>query len=244
MVALVECPVSIDYEHEHRCAEHGHESAESSLLCLFRLSTVCLALVIHQIRVETQDRFYSAGTLEDCRCGLRRFRQNSGFVFASLNSHPYSAATGRTREELIPLMSIRMRSIRLAFTAGVALLQLFLLPASQLLHVGCNHSHDLSVCETPTSAPPVDHHSHAHCSHHGHRHSGQDDSHHDSEHAPTAPHDSDNCPICQVVLAARIGELDAVYVPSSQLEVACSPCSAPDVQCAPQYSLLSRGPPA
>ena len=195
----------------------------------------------------------TSGRLAETRGGgtgwsgrVRLIRENSGicvriFEFGSVECSNWSDA-GRSEY----LMSRKMRSIRLAFTAGVVLLQLFMLPAAQLLHIGCDHTHPAGTCETPAEAASQVHRGHAHCCHHGHSHHshGQKSSQGEPEQAPTAPHDSDSCPICQVVLAARIGELYSVQVPFSDLVVACSSPCVPDVHHVPEYRLSGRGPPA
>ena len=170
---------------------------------------------------------------------LKSFR----FLLADSEWDAYIPATGRAREELTALMSKAMYITRLAFTVCVACLQLFLLPATQLLHVGCNHSHQSADCEAHANAVHSHHADHGHsCGfHHGHSTPQPDGGRPD--HHSHSPHDSHSCPICQIVLAARICELDEIRIPSNHLTVAWSGPHVPEVCSAPGYILPSRGPP-
>lgn len=135
------------------------------------------------------------------------------------------------------LMSKMNRTIRLAFIAGVVSLQVFLLPATQLLHVTCDHSHHSAG--STTQAKPE----HVHCCHH-HRHDSHDSEREEGDRNPHFPHDSGSCSICQVVLAARIGELYDVQIPTSDLIYDWTAPDRSDPARALAYALPVRGPPA
>ena len=125
---------------------------------------------------------------------------------------------------------------RTAFTVGMALLQLCLVPASQLLHVGCNHERSATGMQEAAT------HSHQDscCSHH-------------QEHPPCAsesdklaerPHDAEDCLVCQVILAARIDGLHFAELPSIALETHFTIACAPEVCQTHRYCPPGRGPPA
>ena len=147
-------------------------------------------------------------------------------------------------------MSKKSAKTRIAFFSGLALLQLILLPANQLLHVGCDHSHAGGAADSGThaSCPPASAVSattslcHCKC-HHSHAPANSSRSGDSSEGDRETPHDSGNCPLCQVVLAARIATLHVVQVPVSARQVPCSAPVAPLPVEEPIYRCLSRGPP-
>jgi|GEM_PF-2911838 len=141
----------------------------------------------------------------------------------------------RDKEAVILMPGVR-RTIRLAFTAGVVCLQLFLLPASQLLHVTCDHSQSHEATHQESA--------HRHCSHHHHNHSSSDHQIPDSDPGTQIPHDSGDCAICQVILAARVDELHEVQVPASDLIVDAVGAYLIEVPPTSVPALLSRGPPA
>ena len=152
--------------------------------------------------------------------------------------------------------------------------QLLLQPASGLLHFGCDaHSHSNAVAtETPSvwHAMTVAWHrlSHAHDCQHAHAdrssvesakikpaastarcHSSccsgtqpEDQDPQDQHRLPA--HDAHQCPICQVVFAARLNTV-AVQLPAQVAVVQLTDCPAvPPVDMAPRFQLPSRGPPS
>ncbi len=128
--------------------------------------------------------------------------------------------------------------IRTAFTCGAIVLQLALLPLTHVVHTGCSqsgHGTAVSVRTFPTLSVPAHRCKHA-SEGHTHRSDSQDS-------PPVAPHDSEDCAVCQVVLAARIGSLHTAEVQSDDvLTVSCS-LQAPEVCKAPCYRAPGRGPP-
>ncbi|MEP3481291.1 MAG: hypothetical protein ABJZ55_18770 [Fuerstiella sp.] len=152
-------------------------------------------------------------------------------------------------------MSKKFRQFQTASVGFLVLLQLVLLPASEVLHLGCQHSHDepaadfstiFDVIETAWNACArtsccnhdarcVD----AHCVD-AHSVDGQP-----SDPDPVRlPHDESSCAVCQAIFADRIPTTSPGILPTveSVCEVTVfdshSACSA---HC---YCRFSRGPPA
>lgn len=151
--------------------------------------------------------------------------------------------------------------------------QLLLQPASGLLHFGCeNHSHSsVSAVDTPTpwhaiqaawhflrhadvcqhaysdrsatvqraTKPSTPRCNSSCCSHH---HSADDQDTPD-DHGRERPHDAHQCPICQVVFAARLNTV-AVQLPVQVAVVGLTDSpTVPPVDMVPRFQLPSRGPP-
>lgn len=151
--------------------------------------------------------------------------------------------------------------------------QLLLQPASELLHSGCDgHSHVRAEASDPQSlwesVASIWHGlTHSHCCHHAdaeqlqsmggsearscssrhsccaHDASSAADSGRDSEDSPAPEHDHDQCPICQVIFAARVSAV-AVQLPE---QTGSMPYALPDAiavaDIAARFTLPSRGPP-
>ncbi len=140
-------------------------------------------------------------------------------------------------------MSWKMRIIRLAFTASVVCLQLFLLPASQLLHVACDHTHHSAGSASHPNGERHHQTEHAHCSHHHHEH-GAPANNQERDQNSHFPHDSGSCAICQIILAAQIDELHEVQLPSGDLILRWVPRHQSSPAPTLAYALPVRGPPA
>ena len=137
-------------------------------------------------------------------------------------------------------------AIRTAFTCGVALLQLALLPVAHMLHVGCPHPNHYSdhTAAALINASPADSLPAQGCDHSsgGHSHnSGPHSPHHESD--PVAPHDYGRCAICQVVLAAPMACLHVLQVQSGDLFIISRLPHALEVCEAPGCRASGRGPP-
>lgn len=151
--------------------------------------------------------------------------------------------------------------------------QLLLQPASELLHSGCDgHSHVEVAVSDPQSlwesvAATWHRLTHSHCCDHtdaeplranvgsearscssGHSCRAHDipstaDTGRDSEDSPAPEHDHDQCPICQVIFAARVNAV-AVQLPE---QTGSMPYALPDAiaaaDIAARFTLPSRGPP-
>ena len=150
--------------------------------------------------------------------------------------HRYRKPVGLGKKQV--LMSKFSSPIRTAVTCVVIVLQLALLPLTHVLHTGCSQSgHGTAVSGStfPTLSVPVHR-----CKHSsgGHKHgSNSQDS------PPVAPHDSEDCAVCQVVLAARIGNLHTAEVQSDDVLAVSCPLQAPEVCEALGYRASGRGPP-
>lgn len=123
-------------------------------------------------------------------------------------------------------------AIRSALIGCFALLQVALLPATYVVHLGCEHDH--SVVEQLS-----------HCHHHGHRHCDQhatDDT--KQEDAPSHKHDSDECPICQIAFASQLADGDTPELVTSDLTEAARALAVTIPCAAARYAMPVRGPPA
>lgn len=146
------------------------------------------------------------------------------------------------------LMSRMLLTIRTAFVIFVALLQLMIQPATQVVHLGCHHAGsrvpagDTAIvggAERGSGSCRV-----SHCCSHCVQHSTNASRETGQDRSPVPSHDEDECQICQVVSAARMSAGIACVLAS--VEPVCE-YEAPALQCpceAPRYSVLSRGPPA
>ena len=144
-------------------------------------------------------------------------------------------------------MSKTLLQLRTAFVGFIVLLRLFLLPATHLLHLGCQHSHDhgpiaaFSVFDAVEAALNWCSSSHS-CDHCSKTARAADD--HPTDSPPVHPqHDEDSCAVCQAVFAARIATAAAVDLTTTEpvAEFRTENSRVPDST--PRYCLLSRGPP-
>jgi len=123
------------------------------------------------------------------------------------------------------------KPFRTAFIGCFALLQVALLPATYVVHIGCDHHHSVA----PHSAS-CHHHGHSHCDHRATDNSKQND-------APDHKHDSDECPVCQVAFAAQMAEANTPELHVSDLTEAAE-AVAVTLPCADaRYAMPVRGPP-
>lgn len=144
-------------------------------------------------------------------------------------------------------MSKTLLQLRTAFVVLLASLQLFLLPATHVLHLGCQHSHDhgptaaFSVFDAVEAAWTWCSSSHS-CDHCSKTARAADD--HPTDSPPVhPPHDEDSCPLCQAVFAARTATTAAVDLTITEpvSEFLAENSQVPDST--PRHCLLSRGPP-
>lgn len=133
---------------------------------------------------------------------------------------------------------------RVVLVSVLLLLQLILLPATQLLHLGCQHSHgehqvdsDFNLAKAARNFRASTHCC-SHCSH-----GTRDDQPGDSD-PLQPPHDEDNCALCQIVLAARMMTAATVSVASAEPVCEFTFMESQPVDSTPRYCVLSRGPPA
>lgn len=144
-------------------------------------------------------------------------------------------------------MSKTLSYFRTAFVGLTALLQLILLPATEVLHLGCQHDHGQGSASTVSFGDAVEttrkscssSHCCSRCSDAA-RVAGDEP----IDSAPVqSPHDKDSCPLCQAVFAARIAKVAPVNLTTTEpicefvAEVSQTPCSTP------RFCVLSRGPP-
>lgn len=131
-------------------------------------------------------------------------------------------------------MTAKTQNSQRIATFLVALLQLAILPATHLLHIGCGCAHSSEVHDGAKSCP------FGHCCSCGH-HSADRGTEQDS---PSEPHDSDSCAVCKAAFAVTTVEFDLppLLFLAETGRLQCPSCIAPELS-AP-YRLLSRGPPA
>jgi len=136
---------------------------------------------------------------------------------------------------------------RSAFITFLALLQVALLPATQVLHVACQHSHDngsvaiVSVCDAINAGWSWC--TSSRCCGHGSKcaTAGNDQS---SDSGPVNPsHDEDSCPVCQAVLAAGIATTTTAELTETEPFGALMVVDSFTFYSTPRYGVLSRGPP-
>lgn len=150
------------------------------------------------------------------------------------------------------LMSKSLSKFRTAFVGVVVALQLLLLPATNVLHLGCQHSHEHGPITSVTASiegvvenvwgwcwP-------SHCCDHCSERTAVADRH--SEHSPPSqplhlPHDEDSCPICQAVFAARIATTAVVNLATTEPVAELVAVDSHAVYPIPRHCVLSRGPP-
>ena len=138
------------------------------------------------------------------------------------------------------LMSKTRHNFRRVFTCFVALLQLAVLPATYVLHVGCEHSHSDGDHDQGLITGVVSCFSghHCSCSHHSPAHKADDESP-----TPGEPHDSDSCRICQAAFATSAADF---FAPQLTAIGTISVLPRPKINIpasAPRYRSNSRGPP-
>ncbi|MFY9256979.1 MAG: hypothetical protein WAO83_26235 [Fuerstiella sp.] len=145
-------------------------------------------------------------------------------------------------------MSKTLYQFRTAFVGFIVLLQLILLPATHVLHLGCQHAHGDGLANTVSVFDSVEGmwawcwSSHC-CDHCSATAKSVDDQPAGS--GPIQPaHDENSCPVCQAVFAARIATVATVDLATT--EPVCE-FVADDSQAAystPLCDVLSRGPPS
>lgn len=144
-------------------------------------------------------------------------------------------------------MSKTLSKSRTAFAGFVVVLQLFLLPATHVLHLGCQHSDDdasiatVSVFDALENAWERCWSSHC-CDHCAKPAAVADDQPTDS--SPIhPPHDEDSCPVCHAAFAARIATTAAVDLSTAQPVCEFPAVDSHAVYSTSRYCVLSRGPP-
>ena len=142
-------------------------------------------------------------------------------------------------------MSKTLSQSRTVFVGLIALLQLFLLPATQVLHVGCRHLHDDKPAAAVFNAVETAWKwcSSSHCCDHCSRQAVATDDQQTNSAPVHPPHDEDSCPVCQAVSAARIATASAVDLVSTEPVCEVLSVDSPAVDSTPRYRVLSRGPP-
>ena len=145
-------------------------------------------------------------------------------------------------------MSKTLSQFRTAFVGFIALLQLLLLPATQMLHLGCQHSSDHGPTATVSVFDAVEAawtwYDSSHCCDHCSKAAKVADNQPTDSGPAHPPHDEDSCPVCQAVFAARTATTAAVDLTAT---VPVCEFVAEDLQAVystPRYCVLSRGPPA
>ncbi|MEQ9406534.1 MAG: hypothetical protein RIK87_02365 [Fuerstiella sp.] len=144
-------------------------------------------------------------------------------------------------------MSKACLKIRRAFVGFLVLLQLFLLPATQVLHLGCQHAHDHGPAAT-SSAPAGGEATStyclsSHCCHHCAKNARAADGQ-PTDSTPVHPsHDEDSCAVCQAAFAARVATVSVFAL--TTIEPVCEflTMDSQTVYPTPRYCVLSRGPP-
>ena len=142
------------------------------------------------------------------------------------------------------LMSKAFLNFQAAFVGFIAVLQLALLPATYVLHVGCGYAHG-NRPSTSASAAQIAFgwfaSSHC-CDHCSQRSNVADDQPTDSD-PVHPPHDEDSCPVCQAAFAARMATVATVDLNTTNPVCDCITGNSQAVNSTPRYSVLSRGPP-
>ncbi len=157
------------------------------------------------------------------------------------------------------LMSNAYSKFRTAFVGFVVALQIFLLPATHVLHLGCQHPtghvHLSGASSTSVFDSLVDAWAwcwNSHCCDHDcgrgekpvlvagePRNPDSPQEQHPAEPA----HDENSCPVCQAVFAARIAATVPVAVFVTQPLCECLAEQPPFFCETPRFGVLSRGPP-
>lgn len=128
----------------------------------------------------------------------------------------------------------------------VALLQLLLLPATHVLHLGCEHPEGHGAAHSSTledviswcwSSSCCDH-----CEHSDETSSdpaNPSNDHSSSDHQ----HDQHSCPVCHAAFAARLATTAPLAVPVSQLTTQYVSSYSESPQNVSRFDVQSRGPP-
>ena len=131
-----------------------------------------------------------------------------------------------------PLMSMLSPKIQSALATCVALLQLSVLPATYVLHLGCQHH-----CSHPGGASACGHGSS--CPFHRHR----QESNESPRHEGGSHHDSDQCGICQAAFAWTITTPQVAELVCVGTTEILSQSSSVKCESADRYRQPDRGPP-
>lgn len=137
-------------------------------------------------------------------------------------------------------------------TCGVialVIIQLIIIPATQLLHVGCEHSPAVAA-QVPSFGYRAfetvwNWCSTSHCCHDCAEQSVTDDDQQPPQDTPAGPpHDEKTCAVCQAAFAARMTTKAPVALATSE-RIAALIVREPNFEkLTPRYRVLSRGPPA
>lgn len=163
---------------------------------------------------------------------------------------------------------MRLSKWRITGITALVLIQLFMVPATHLLHCHCDCEHALSnplarsaetratakTASSPTTAQKKSQHDPCRnsCCDHKHRtdtasmslsNSQRAKSPHHTPDRPARHHDPDNCSVCRTVFAARIATevVGLSCLPQAYIRLQTPPMIC--VQLQPMYRLPSRGPP-
>ena len=152
----------------------------------------------------------------------------------------------------VALMSKTLSPIRLAFVSFLVFLQLFLLPAVQLLHVGCGHDHAHHSATTSDVSDSVEAawgwcstwHCCQHCSA---QQRSSEQKHTEGQPCDSGPvhppHDDSSCAICKVVFAARMNPPAAIHLLTTEPLCESVIIDSRSADVTPRHCVLSRGPP-
>ncbi|MCA9086280.1 MAG: hypothetical protein KDA81_19615 [Planctomycetaceae bacterium] len=139
---------------------------------------------------------------------------------------------------------------RTASVMVLVIVQLMIVPATQLLHVGCEHSRAVepptadSVYQTVETVWNWCWPSRCcdHCAERSDTKDGQTTPP-QSERPAQPPHDENTCPVCLVAFAARLTTTAPLAVSASERIAELVVVNVNVVKPTPRYSVLSRGPP-
>ena len=141
-------------------------------------------------------------------------------------------------------MSKTLLQFRTAFVGFLVLLQLFLLPATEVLHLGCQHKHDHGSAAVVSDLKSVEAARNNCSSSHRCDHCSKTDDHPNDSIPAHESHDEDSCPVCQAAFAARIATTTNSSLTTSDRVCKFVIADAAAVFSTPRYCVLSRGPPA
>ena len=139
---------------------------------------------------------------------------------------------------------------RISGVIALVIIQLVIIPATQLLHVGCEHSRGADPAISDSALHAVD----AvrswclspRCCDHCERASVITDGRTDMP-PPNKPihqpHDENTCPVCLLAFAARLTTTAPLDVSASERIAELVVVNVSVVKPTPRYSVLSRGPP-
>ena len=134
-------------------------------------------------------------------------------------------------------MSRRIHNLRRAFTVSIALLQLTMQSVTLELHIGCDHSHDVSSTQPVEEGRSVAGLQECSC---GHDHSTPTN----APDQQNEPHDPHSCPVCQAAFAVPMLGLELPPITSAEVFELLSETSRVAPECEPRFCWLGRGPPA